>query len=99
MKLRNLKKAPFEIATLLAGNLNIVRLIYDDSPSVLVDKKEFNLSVKDLIEQDYIGFYPATESGIKEIDKKPQQSFYAGKFTTGLLYDFCCKSIKIQKSN
>lgn len=69
MKLKNLKKAPFEIATLLADNTNIVRLIYDDNSSVLSDKKEFNLSVKDLIDQDYIGFYPATESGIKEIDK------------------------------
>lgn len=69
MKLRNLKKAPFEIATLLAGNPNVVRLIYDDSSSVLVDKKDFNLSAKELIEQDYIGFYPATETGIKEIDK------------------------------
>jgi hypothetical protein len=69
MKLRNLKKAPFEIATLLAGNPNIVRLIYDDKPSVLIDKREFTLSIEDLIEQNYIGFYPATESGIKEIDK------------------------------
>lgn len=69
MKLRNLKKAPFEIATLLAANSNIVRLLYDDTPAVLVDKKEFSLSIKDLIEQNYIGFYPATEAGIKEIDK------------------------------
>lgn len=69
MKLRNLKKAPFEIATLLAGNPNIVRLIYDDKPSVLTNKEEFNLSIKELIEQDYIGFYPAKESGIKDIDK------------------------------
>jgi hypothetical protein len=69
MKLRNLKKAPFEIATLLAANSNIVRLLYDDTPTVLADKKEFSLSIKDLIEQNYIGFYPATEAGIKEIDK------------------------------
>jgi hypothetical protein len=69
MKLKNLKKAPFEIATLLAGNPNIVRLIYDDKPSVLTNKEEFNLSIKELVEQDYIGFYPATESGIKDIDK------------------------------
>lgn len=69
MKLRNLKKAPFEIATLLAGNPNIVRLIYDDRVSVLTDKKEMSISVEELIEERYIGFYPATETGIKEIDK------------------------------
>lgn len=69
MKLKNLKKAPMEIASLLASNENIVRLIYDDESSVLTNKKVINISIKELIEKDYIGFYPATESGIKSIER------------------------------
>ena len=66
MKLRNLKKVPIEIASLLVSNENIVRLIYDDTPSVLEDKKIIRMTVQELINSNYINFYPATESGIKE---------------------------------
>ena len=69
MKLRNLKKAPMEIASLLANNENIVRLIYDDEPSVLINKKKINKSTSELISSNYIGFYPAVESGINTIDR------------------------------
>ena len=69
MKLKNLKKVPFEIATLLAADDTIVRLLYDDDPSVLVKKTEISISMQELISSNYISFYPATESGIKEIDK------------------------------
>lgn len=69
MKLRNLKKVPMEIASLLAANENIIRLIYDDSSSALSTPKDFNIGVRDLITSNYIGFYPATESGIKDIER------------------------------
>ena len=69
MKLKNLKKVPFEIATLLASDDTIVRLIYDDEPSTLVSKKTLSISMQELIASNYIGFYPATESGIKEVDR------------------------------
>ena len=69
MKLRNLKKVPMEIASLLAANENVVRLIYDDSSSALSTPKDFNIGVRDLITSNYIGFYPATESGIKDIER------------------------------
>ena len=60
MKLKNLKNAPIEIASTLASNETIVRLIYDDEPSVLLNKKTISLSIEELINQNYIGFYPAT---------------------------------------
>jgi hypothetical protein len=69
MKLKTLKKAPFELAQILAMNNNIVRLLYDDQSSALTDPKDFSLSAEDLINKNYIGFYPATETGIKDIDK------------------------------
>lgn len=69
MKLKTLKKAPFELAQILAMNDNIIRLLYDDQPTALTNPKDFSLSAEDLINKDYIGFYPATETGIKDIDK------------------------------
>ena len=69
MKLKNLKNAPIEIASILASNGTIVRLIYDDEPSVLLNKKTISLSIEELINQNYIGFYPATETGINSIDR------------------------------
>lgn len=69
MKLKNLKKVPFEIATLLAADDTIVRLLYDDDPSALIKKTGISISMQELIASNYIGFYPATESGIKEINR------------------------------
>ena len=69
MKLKNLKNAPIEIASTLASNETIIRLIYDDEPSVLLNKKTISLSIEELINQNYIGFYPATETGINSIDR------------------------------
>ena len=69
MKLKNLKKAPIEIASLLAANKKVVQLIKDDSPSALIQPKEQESTVQELINSNYIGFYPATEAGINEIDR------------------------------
>ena len=69
MKLKNLKNAPIEIASTLASNETIIRLIYDDEPSVLLNPKTISLSTEELINQNYIGFYPATETGINSIDR------------------------------
>lgn len=69
MKLKNLKKIPFEIATTLAADDIIVRLLYDDDPSVLNKTTDIAISMQELISSNYIGFYPATESGIKDIDR------------------------------
>ena len=69
MKLKNLKKIPFEIATALAADETIVRLIYDDDASALLKKTGLSISAAELINSNYINFYPATESGIKEIDR------------------------------
>ena len=55
MKLRNLKKVPFEIATLLAADDTIIRLIYDDSPFALTNTTD-TVSVQELINSNYIGF-------------------------------------------
>lgn len=69
MKLKNLKKVPFEIATLLASNDTIVKLLCNDSPMVLAMKDIFKKSVAELIEENYINFYPAAETGINDIDR------------------------------
>lgn len=69
MKLKNLKKVPMEVASLLAAEPNIVQLIYNDQPSALTHPKEIKVGVQDLINSNYIGFYPATESGIKDVDR------------------------------
>ena len=68
MKLRNLKKVPFEIATLLAADDTIISLVYDDSPFALTNTTDI-VSVQELINSNYIGFYPATETGIREVDR------------------------------
>ena len=47
MKLKNLKNAPIEIASTLASNETIVRLIYDDEPSVLSNTTTISLSTED----------------------------------------------------
>lgn len=68
MRLKNLKKAPMEIASLLAADEKVIKLIYNDSPSALTESFS-PISMQDLINQDYIGFYPAIESGIKDIER------------------------------
>ena len=68
MKLKTLKKTPFQIAQLIASNPTVVNLIYNDSPSVLTDENvvvEFNSLVTD----GYINFYPATDAGIRDIQR------------------------------
>lgn len=69
MKLKNLKKAPMEIATLLAADDTVIQLVYNDNQSALSSPKEIKINIQDLINSNYIGFYPATESGIKDIDR------------------------------
>ena len=60
MKLRKLKDIPYQIAQILASSEDVVRLIYNDEPSVLLTKNQITVGVNDLINDDYIGFYPAT---------------------------------------
>lgn len=69
MKLSKLKEIPYQIAQVLADNENIVRLLYCDSASVLTTQEEISISVNQLIEENYIGFYPATETGINNIER------------------------------
>ena len=69
MKLRKLKDIPYQIAQILASSEDVVRLIYSDEPSVLLTKNQITVNVNDLINDDYISFYPATESGIKDIKR------------------------------
>ena len=68
MKLKTLKKTPFQIAQLIASNPTVVNLIYNDSPSVLTDENvvvDFNSLVTD----GYINFYPATDAGIRDMQR------------------------------
>ena len=74
MKLRNLKRVPFEIAeglirTDIPGKLgareSILKLLFNDKADAL-EQETPNVTVDYLIQEDYIGFYPATESGIKD---------------------------------
>ena len=76
MKLKNLKKVPFEIvekliitpyASKYAARDTILQLLFDDSASVNTEVS--NETIDYLIAKNYIGFYPATESGIKDNDR------------------------------
>lgn len=76
MKLKNLKKAPFEIVEKLiitpytskfAARDTILQLLFDDSTSINTEVS--NETIDYLIAKNYIGFYPATESGIKDNDR------------------------------
>ena len=69
MKLRNLKDIPFQLAAELVKNKNIVNLIYDDKSSALNNEEALISDINQLIAENYIGFYPATETGIKDVDK------------------------------
>lgn len=64
-KLKNLKKAPFEIATLLAGNNKIKQLLYSDSKQAL--SETVNVSIEQLIEDEYINFSSITSTGIQDM--------------------------------
>lgn len=66
MKLKNIKKVPFEIAQILASNKQLIQLIYDDSADLTT---EILPSATQLINEEYIGFYPATETGINSVSK------------------------------
>ena len=68
MKLKTLKKTPLQIAQLIASNPIIINLIYNDSSSALTDENivvDFNSLVTD----GYINFYPATDAGIRDIQR------------------------------
>ena len=69
MKLSKLKEVPFQIAQVLVENENIVRLLYCDNSSVLTTQEQVSVGINELIEQNYIGFYPATETGISNIER------------------------------
>ena len=68
MRLKYLKQIPYQIAEHLAANSKIVNLIYNDNPSVLTDGDVVK-SMQELIQENYIGFYPATETGISTINR------------------------------
>ena len=96
MKLRNLKDIPFQLAAELVKNKNIVNLIYDDKSSALNNKEALISDINQLIVENYIGFYPATETGIKDVDKNTfiiinledfnLQSVDYNTITTGAIY-------------
>lgn len=76
MKLKNLKRIPFEIAEALISKEEwkkesrekFLKLLINDTSSAL-EVKTSDVSVDYLIEKNYIGFYPATEAGIKDNDR------------------------------
>lgn len=66
--LTNIKKAPLEIAQLLANNKELVKLLVNDSPSAL--NEEITIpDVNSLISDQYINFYGPTEYGIQNFDR------------------------------
>jgi hypothetical protein len=65
-RLKNIKKAPFEIATLLAGNEKIRKLIYIDSSEALASASP-EVDVEQLIKEEYINFSSVTSSGVKDM--------------------------------
>ena len=67
MRLRNIKKIPLEIASLIGSNKKICSLIYNDDSNALENNSEVTFS--DLIKEGYINLFFPTENGIKNIAK------------------------------
>ena len=63
--LRNIKKSVMEVAQLLAQNDNIVKLLYNDNASALIDAKP-EVDLNTLITGHYICVCAPVESGIKD---------------------------------
>lgn len=63
--LRNIKKSVMEIAQLLAQNDNIVKLLYNDEATALIDEKP-SVDLNTLIHEHYICVCAPVESGIKD---------------------------------
>ena len=77
MKLKNIKNIPAQIASELVSfkdekrekiTNKIISLLYNDSADAL-ESVAPKISLEELIDQNYIGFYPAVEVGINSIDK------------------------------
>ena len=64
-KLKNFKKMPFEIASVLTDNSTIRKLVTIDSKDAL--SKDGELSAEEMLKQNYISFYAPIESGIKNV--------------------------------
>lgn len=61
----NIKKAPLEIATILAGNTKIKQLLYsDDEDPLNADVSQVTLN--QMLEEHYISMVPPTENRIQE---------------------------------
>ena len=77
----NIKKAPLEVAQLLANNTTLVKLLTISTPDVLEKTEESLLDLNSLIKDVYINFYAPTEYGIKNFDRAAQISVYIDPIT------------------
>ena len=63
--LKHIKKSVMEIAQLLAQNENIIKLLYNDKVTALLDDKP-DVTLNTLIQEHYICICAPVESGIKD---------------------------------
>lgn len=70
--LKNIKKVPYEIASLLATEPIIRSLLYIDQPNALLKTFSFDdgkSAAQHLIDEKYIHLFPIVETGIKDFDR------------------------------
>lgn len=103
----NIKKAPLEVATILAENETLIKLLYNSSPNTLNEAIELP-NVNDLIEGKYINFYAPTEYGIEKFDRTAFISIFIDNIyynysdknaNTNLTLYFCTKTDNILLAN
>lgn len=63
--IRNIKKSVLEIAQLLAQNDNIVKLLYNDHSSALLEDRP-DITLNQLLNDHYICICAPIESGIRD---------------------------------
>lgn len=71
-RLINIKKVPYEIASLLATDSAIRSLLYIDQPDALTKSFSFEddkSAAQHLIDEKYIHLFPIVETGIKDFDR------------------------------
>ena len=78
--LKNTKKCAIEIATILAQDETLCKLLVNDKASALTDEKP-DKSLNDLIKENYISIYPPVENRIEEYGRNTFLSILVNSVT------------------
>ncbi len=80
--LLNIKKAPLEVAVLLAQDDIICKLLVNDNPTALTDPRP-EKTVNEMIQENYVSLQPPVESRIEQYGRNTFVSIQLGSVFTG----------------